>query len=114
MTARIWRSTTSAEHAEDDLRLMWAVALPDDRAAPGNRGAFALYRLEGDTAHFLTLTHWELLEAIGAFAAGSVEAATTVSTAGIRSFVGPSLSFSSRFRSRGRSHAAIHRTCPSP
>jgi heme-degrading monooxygenase HmoA len=43
---------------------MRAVALPDYRSTPGNKGAYALRRMEGDTAHFLMITFWESEEAI--------------------------------------------------
>ncbi len=29
------------------------------RSTPGNKGAYALRRIEGDTAHFLMVTFWE-------------------------------------------------------
>jgi hypothetical protein len=32
--------------------LMQTVAIPDRRSTPGNKGAYALRRIEGDTAHF--------------------------------------------------------------
>jgi hypothetical protein len=49
--------------------LMRTVAIPDYRSTPGNKGAYALRRIEGDTAHFLMVTFWESEEAIRAFAA---------------------------------------------
>ncbi len=32
--------------------LMRTVAIQDRRSTPGNKGAYALRRIEGDTAHF--------------------------------------------------------------
>ena len=32
--------------------LMRTVAIPDRRLTPGNKGAYELRRIEGDTAHF--------------------------------------------------------------
>jgi heme-degrading monooxygenase HmoA len=47
---------------------MRTVAIPDYRSVPGNKGAYALRRMEADTAHFLMLTFWESEDAIRAFA----------------------------------------------
>ena len=68
MIARIWHGRTRAEHADAYLVFLRERAIPDYQATPGNRGVFLLRRIEGDEAHFLTLTHWESLEAIRAFA----------------------------------------------
>jgi hypothetical protein len=51
------------------------VAIPDYRSTPGNRGAYALRRMEGDTAHFLMVTFWESEEAIRAFAGDDISLA---------------------------------------
>jgi heme-degrading monooxygenase HmoA len=38
---------------------MRTVAIPDYRSTHGNKGAYALRRIEGNTAHFLMVTFWE-------------------------------------------------------
>ncbi len=43
--------------------------------APGNSGAYALRRMEGDTAHFLMVTFWDSEEAIRAFAGDDIRVA---------------------------------------
>ena len=53
MMARIWHGATRASKSDDYLTLMRTVAIPDYRSTPGNRGAYALRRIDGDTAHFL-------------------------------------------------------------
>jgi heme-degrading monooxygenase HmoA len=73
--ARIWHGRTRAEDAVAYLAFLRERAIPDYRATPGNRGVFILRRVEGDEAHFLTVTHWESLEAIRAFAGEDVERA---------------------------------------
>jgi hypothetical protein len=50
---------------------MRTVAIPDYRSTPGNMGAYALRRIEGDTAHFLMIKFLESEEAIRAFAAAA-------------------------------------------
>jgi heme-degrading monooxygenase HmoA len=54
---------------------MRTVAIPDYRATPGNQGAYALRRIEGNTAHFLMVTFWESEEAICAFAGDDIRVA---------------------------------------
>jgi heme-degrading monooxygenase HmoA len=55
-----WRSgATPATKSDEYLNLTRTVAIPDYRSTPGNRGAYALRRIEGDTAHFLMVTFWE-------------------------------------------------------
>ena len=73
--ARIWHGATRTSKSDDYLTLMRTVAIPDYRSAPGNRGAYALRRIDGDTAHFLMLTFWESEAAIRAFAGDDVSKA---------------------------------------
>jgi len=75
MTARIWHGATPASKSDEYLNLMRTVAIPDYRSSPGNRGAYALRRIEGDTAHFLMVTFWESEVAIRAFAGVDISAA---------------------------------------
>jgi Antibiotic biosynthesis monooxygenase len=42
---------------------------------PGNKGAYALRRMEGNTVHFLMITFWESEEAIRAFAGDDINVA---------------------------------------
>ena len=75
MIARLWHGITPTAKADAYLEFLKARALPDYRATPGNLGAFVLRRIEGSTAHFTTLTHWESLEAIATFAGEDIERA---------------------------------------
>lgn len=68
MITRIWHGTTPVAKSDEYLGLMRSVAIPDYRSIPGNKGAYALRRIEGDKAHFLMLTFWESEEAVRAFA----------------------------------------------
>jgi heme-degrading monooxygenase HmoA len=45
------------------------------RGTPGNRGAWLLWRTEGDRAEFVTLSFWESREAIEAFAGQDINTA---------------------------------------
>ena len=75
MMARIWHGATPTTKSDEYLNLMRTIAIPDYRAAPGNRGAYALRRVEGDTAHFLMVTFWESELAIRAFAGDDISRA---------------------------------------
>ena len=56
-------------------KLVRTVAIPDYRSTPGNKGAYALRRMEGNTAHFLMITFWESEEAVRAFAGDDIRVA---------------------------------------
>jgi hypothetical protein len=61
------------------ISLPWAAVAA--LKAPSNKGAYALRRIEGDTAHFLMVTVWESEDAIRAFAGDDISwRNTTIST----------------------------------
>lgn len=68
MIARIWHGVTPANRADDYVRYLNRTGVPEYRATEGNRGVYVLRRVEGDRAHFLTLSLWESIEAIQGFA----------------------------------------------
>ena len=72
MIARIWHGTTPSRKADAYLQFLLRRALPDYRSVPGNRGAWVLRRADGEVTHFLTLTHWDSLDAIRAFAGDDI------------------------------------------
>jgi len=73
--ARIWHGRTEAAKAEDYLRFLKERALPDYRRTAGNRAAYVLRRIDGPTAHFLTLSFWDSQDAIRGFAGQDIERA---------------------------------------
>lgn len=75
MIARMWHGTTPTAKADAYLAFLRARALPDYRGTPGNLAAHVLRRAEGDITHFTTLTFWESLPAIEAFAGADVSRA---------------------------------------
>lgn len=75
MIARIWHGTTAAQRSDEYLEFLQERAIPDYRSVPGNLGVFLLRRIEGDVAHFITLTHWESVQAIEAFAGKDISVA---------------------------------------
>jgi heme-degrading monooxygenase HmoA len=75
MIARMWHGSVPAAKKEEYLNRMRQIALPDYQSIPGNRGAFCLYRVEGDVAHFEMLTFWDDIDAIKRFAGEEYEIA---------------------------------------
>jgi heme-degrading monooxygenase HmoA len=68
MMVRIWHGVTPAEKASEYLGYLNQTGIPDYRATPGNRGTFVLRRIDGERAHFLTISLWDSLESIKQFA----------------------------------------------
>ncbi len=75
MIARIWHGVTTAAQADEYVEYLKQTGLPDYAATAGNRGVYLLRKIEGDRAHFLTLTFWDSVEAIQKFAGGDIEKA---------------------------------------
>jgi heme-degrading monooxygenase HmoA len=75
MIARIWHGVTPAAQADEYVAFLNLTGMPDYRATEGNRGAYLLRRIEGDQAHFLTLTFWDSTESIQKFAGADIEQA---------------------------------------
>lgn len=75
MIARIWHGRTNTAKADEYLAFLRQRALPDYRGTPGNLAAYILRRAEGEVTHFLTVTHWESLQVIEAFAGKDISRA---------------------------------------
>jgi len=75
MITRIWHGSTPLSKSDEYLNLMRTVAIPDYRSTSGNKGAYALRRIEGGTAHFLMVTFWESEVAVRAFAGEDINVA---------------------------------------
>lgn len=75
MIVRIWHGMTTAEKSEEYLDYLNETGVSDYRATEGNRGVYVLRRIEGDRAHFLTVSFWEAREKIEAFAGPDPEKA---------------------------------------
>jgi heme-degrading monooxygenase HmoA len=73
--ARIWRGWTSREDAEAYARYLEEIAAPDSLGTLGNRGFSVLHRPDGDREEFLTISLWDSLESVRAFAGDDVERA---------------------------------------
>jgi hypothetical protein len=68
MIARRWHGRVPASKADEYLRLMREVGLPDYRSTEGNKGAWCLHRREGKIVHVEMLTFWKDEASIRRFA----------------------------------------------
>ncbi len=75
MIVRMWHGRVPTEKANAYREFTNGRAIPDYRSIKGNLSVFVLERNEDDITHFMTLTFWESLESIKAFAGEDVEAA---------------------------------------
>ncbi len=75
MIARLWRGWTSLDDADAYVAYVERTGIEGYRATPGNRGAWILRRLHADRAEICTLSFWDSLDAIRAFAGEDVEQA---------------------------------------
>jgi heme-degrading monooxygenase HmoA len=75
MIARLWRGAVRRDDADAYVDYVGATGIPAYRATPGNRGAWILRREQGDRTEIVTLSFWESLDDIRAFAGDEVEQA---------------------------------------
>jgi len=75
MIARIWHGITPKSKADEYVEYLNKTGIPDYQATEGNRGVHVLRRIEGEQAHFLTLTFWDSVDAIKKFAGEDFEKA---------------------------------------
>jgi antibiotic biosynthesis monooxygenase (ABM) superfamily enzyme len=73
MITRLWRGWTARENAEAYERFLFTELFPQMRAISGFRGADVLRRNDGAEVAFVTLTRFDTLEAIRAFAGDDYE-----------------------------------------
>lgn len=73
MITRLWRGWTSREDADAYEQFLLTELFPSMRAIPGFRGAEVLRRPDGDEVAFVTLTRFDSLDAIRAFAGADYE-----------------------------------------
>jgi antibiotic biosynthesis monooxygenase (ABM) superfamily enzyme len=71
MITRIWRGWTKPGSADDYQRFLLDELFPSMRRIPGFRGADLLRRRSGDEVAFVTLTRFDSIEAVRAFAGES-------------------------------------------
>jgi len=75
MIVRMWHGRVPTTKARAYREFLIQRAIPDYRSVPGNLSVRILERSEPDATHFMTLTTWESLDAIRAFAGDDLERA---------------------------------------
>jgi antibiotic biosynthesis monooxygenase (ABM) superfamily enzyme len=73
MITRLWRGWTAVQDADAYERFLLSELFPSMRGIPGFRGADVLRRRDGDEVAFVTLTRFDSLDAIRAFAGADYE-----------------------------------------
>jgi len=73
--ARLWHGRVPTAKADAYRKFVNSRAIPDYRSVPGNLSVHILERREGEVTHFVTLTFWESLDAIRAFAGADADKA---------------------------------------
>lgn len=73
MITRMWRGWTSSTNADSYQRFLLDKLFPSMRAIPGFLGADVLRREEQDETGFVTLTRFEALSDVQAFAGDDYE-----------------------------------------
>ncbi|HXE58748.1 MAG TPA: antibiotic biosynthesis monooxygenase [Gemmatimonadales bacterium] len=81
MIGRLWRGWTAPGDADAYEALLRSTILPGIHRVPGHRGAILLRRDAGEDVEFVTLTFFESLGAVRAFAGADHEAAVVPHTA---------------------------------
>jgi len=75
MIARIWRGAVRADDAAAYASYIQETGIEGYKKTPGNRGAWALCRADGDQAEFITVSFWDSWQAIQGFAGQDIEKA---------------------------------------
>lgn len=75
MIVRLWHGRVPTSKAAAYRVVTNGRAIPDYRSVPGNLSVHVLERQEGEATHFITLTFWDSLESIRAFAGDDLEKA---------------------------------------
>jgi heme-degrading monooxygenase HmoA len=75
MIARIWRGVVRSEDADEYAKYIEATGFAAYADTAGNRGSWMLRRDHGGRTEFLTVSLWESVDAIKAFAGEDYEGA---------------------------------------
>jgi len=75
MIVRQWHGRVPKQKAAQYREFLQRRAVPDYRSVAGNLSVHLLERPDGGIVHFVTLTFWENMDAIRAFAGADVDVA---------------------------------------
>jgi hypothetical protein len=68
MIARVWHGWTKPENADAYQNLLTGEVFPGIQRVAGSRGAWLLRRQDGDETAFITITLFDSMDAVRAFA----------------------------------------------
>ena len=68
MIARLWRGVVQAGDADEYAAYVQDTGIESYKQTPGNLGAWLLRRPDGDREEIVTLSFWDSVQAIEAFA----------------------------------------------
>jgi len=75
MIVRTWRGWTCREDAGDYADHILDTGIVEYKATPGNQRAYLVSRPDGDRTEFLTISFWDSLDSIVAFAGEDIDQA---------------------------------------
>jgi heme-degrading monooxygenase HmoA len=75
MIVRIWHGRTKASDADRYLEFLQQSGVQDYMNTPGNQEVNIWRSIEGEVAHFWTVSTWDTMESIEAFAGKDAEKA---------------------------------------
>ena len=75
MIARTWTGTVHRADADEHAEHIRATGFAEYGQTPGNLGAWLLRHDDGDRTEFITLSLWDSVDAIRAFAGDDIDAA---------------------------------------
>ena len=75
MIARLWSGAVRTAHADEYAAYIQETGFAEYGRTPANRGAWLLRRDAEGTTEFITLSLWDSVDAIRAFAGEEIEAA---------------------------------------
>ncbi|MDJ0925808.1 MAG: hypothetical protein QNJ77_14735 [Acidimicrobiia bacterium] len=75
MIVRIWRGWTRPEDTDTYAEYIRNTGIVEYEETPGNQGACVVSRPDGDRTEFLTISFWDDLESIVAFAGDDIDQA---------------------------------------
>jgi heme-degrading monooxygenase HmoA len=78
MIGRLWRGLTTTENADAYENVLRTKVLPELDQIPGSRGIYVLRRNVDDGVEFVTMTMFDSLDAVKAFAGRDYEQAMVV------------------------------------
>ena len=82
MIAQLWHGWTTPQHADAYAALLETRILPSIHRVNGYRGAYLLRRNHGDSVEFVTITLFDSMDAVRAFAGSDYERAVIEPEAG--------------------------------